>query len=83
MTTYSAVFYLPRPAPPPVGPDEGTGLVYQADHRGDAESKLLHQFADSVRFHALVRSLAGPMQYFEEQAFWVQDAFDLRTASGQ
>jgi hypothetical protein len=82
MTTTSAAFYLPLPVAPEPGPDTGIGLVYQADHRADAESHLLHQFDDSARFHALVRALAGPTQYLEDQAFAVSGAFDLQTASG-
>jgi len=85
MPTYSAAFYLPvvvPPAPPAPGTDSGIGLIHQPDHRGDAESHLLYQFADAARFHALVRALAGPTQYLEDQAFLVQEAFDLATASG-
>jgi hypothetical protein len=77
-----AVYYLPSgemiETPAPGIP----GLTYQPDHAGDAESRLLVQFNDAVKLHALVRALVKPMQRLELDAFSVQDAFDLDEATG-
>lgn len=75
----SASFLLPAFAPPP-----GTvpGLVYQPDHAGEAESRLLAQFDDSAKLHALVRALVSPLQELEQAAFGVLGAFDLATVVG-
>lgn len=78
----SSASYLLPAFVPPAAPTAPPGLVYQPDHRSDAESKLLHQFDDSAKLHAFVRALAGPMQYLEEQGFTVQGAFDVDTAIG-
>ena len=76
----SAYFILPGAYVPP--PSEGTGLIYQPDHAGDAEARLLAEFDDSARLHALVRALVGPLQALELAAFEVLGAFDVESARG-
>jgi hypothetical protein len=75
----SASFLLPAFSPP-----TGTapGLVYQPDHASEAESRLLAQFDDSAKLHALVRALVSPLQQLEQDAFGVIAAFDLATVQG-
>lgn len=63
-------------------PGVGPGLTYVADHRGEAESRLLSQFDDAAKLHALVRALVGPLQALEEAAFEVLGAFDVDSAAG-
>jgi hypothetical protein len=58
------------------------GLVYQSDHAGEAESRLLAQFDDAKKLHALVRALVSPLQQFEQAAFEVLGAFDVDAARG-
>ncbi len=76
----SATFLLPAFSPPSTGTQPG--LVYQPDHAGDAESRLLAQFDSAEKLHALVRALVRPLQELEQHAFEVLQAFDLETAAG-
>lgn len=76
----SASFLLPAfvPAPPAATP----GLTYVPDHQGEAESRLLAQFDDAPKLHALVRALVAPLQTLEQAAFEVLSAFDVESARG-
>lgn len=76
-----AEFFLPTYTPAVV--PTGIGLVYQPDHAGEADSRLLVQFKDSVNLHALVKALVKPFQALEQAAFQVLDAFDVDTAIGK
>ncbi len=76
----SASFLLPSFSPPAGGVQPG--LVYQPDHAGDAESRLLAQFDDAAKLHALVRALVRPLQELEQHAFDVLGAFDVDLAVG-
>lgn len=80
MTSSSASFQLPAFTPSDAG--TAPGLVYNADHRGEAESRLLAQFDDAPKLHALVRALVGPLQTLEQAAFEVLEAFELGGAAG-
>jgi hypothetical protein len=76
----SASFLLTAFVPPV--PEDPPGLVYQPDHAGEAEARLLAQFDDAVKLHALVRVLVGPVQELEQAAFGVRDAFNVETVTG-
>jgi hypothetical protein len=76
----SATFPLPAYVPPPAEPPPG--LVYQPDHAGEAEDRLLVQFDSAARLHALVRTLVKPYQELEQAALTVRDAFDVDAAVG-
>jgi hypothetical protein len=67
-----------------IPPGDGTqpGLVYQPDHAGEAERRLLSQFDDAAKLHALVRALVSPLQALEQDAFEVLTCFDVETAAG-
>jgi hypothetical protein len=75
----SATFTLPAYVPPA---GSTPGLTYVADHRTEAESRLLAQFDDAAKLHALVRALVGPLQALEQDAFAVRDVFDVDTVTG-
>jgi Protein of unknown function (DUF2612) len=79
--TEFAFYYLPADAVPYSDPTT-PGLVYQPDHAGDAESRLLVQFEKAEKLHALVRALVKPFQSLELDAFAVRDAFDVAVATG-
>ncbi len=76
-----ASFLLPSYVPPA---STGTqpGLVYQPDHAGEAEGRLIAQFDDSAKLHALVRALVQPLQALEQDAFEVLGCFDVESAYG-
>ena len=57
-------------------------FVVQADHRTEAEGRLLRQFEQAVRLRALVRALVGPLQAIEGDAAVMSCAFGLTTAEG-
>jgi hypothetical protein len=78
----SVQYFLPVVvAPLPAAPGM-PGITYQPDHQGEAESRLLVQFDDAVKLHALVRALVKPLQALELAALQVRDAFDVDTAVG-
>jgi Protein of unknown function (DUF2612) len=77
-----ALYFLPGPPTFPPATPGVPGLVYQPDHPGDAESKLLEQFSNAVKLHALVRALVKPLQALELAALSVRDAFDVDNAEG-
>lgn len=83
MAESTATFPIPVPVPPAIESTAETGLIYQPDHAGDAESKLLRQFDDAAKLHALVRALVLPMQALEIDAFQVMGAFDIYNATGK
>lgn len=79
----SATFPLPTYSPSSSSTTTtGPGLVYQPDHAGEAEARLLAQFDDATKLHAFVRALVRPLQELEQAAFKVMEAFDVETAAG-
>lgn len=82
MTTSGAAFYLPAVAIVAPVDTTGIGLVYNPNHRVEADGLLLKQFDDSAKLHALVRALVGPLQDVERAAFQVQEAFDVELSRG-
>jgi Protein of unknown function (DUF2612) len=76
----SASFLLTPYVPQPEGGD--IGLVYQPDHAGEAASRLISQFDDAAKLHALVRALVRPIQDLELAAFELMDSFDVDDAVG-
>lgn len=76
----TAQYYLPLLTPPAdAGP---VGLTYQPDHAGEATSRLLVQFDDAVKLHAMLRAHVKPLQALELAAFAVRDAFNVDRAEG-
>jgi hypothetical protein len=78
MATTATYPLIKATQPPAIGP----GLAYVADHRGEAEGRLLAQFDDAAKLHALVRALVGPLQTLEQAAFEVLGAFEVDSVAG-
>lgn len=60
-----------------------TRLVYQPDHKGEAERQLLWQFRDKPRILSVVRALVQQVQHLEDEWFNVLVSTILPTATGQ